>query len=123
MVAEKYNLLTMPNRPKAFCNNSHCPNVADKGKRFCNKCKKENAKEKESPHELGYDRQWATVSKMVRRNEPICRMCKTKLAKHVDHIVPLKEGGERLALSNLQPLCIECHNLKTQNDKHIYNFH
>lgn len=33
-------------------------------------------------------------------------------AKHVDHIVPLKDGGTH-AFSNLQSLCRSCHSRKT----------
>lgn len=30
-----------------------------------------------------------------------------------DHIIPVKKGGAKLGLSNLQTLCIRCHKLKT----------
>lgn len=34
----------------------------------------------------------------------------------VDHIVPIAEGGERWALSNLQLLCKGCHSRKTKGE-------
>jgi 5-methylcytosine-specific restriction endonuclease McrA len=49
--------------------------------------------------------------------EPLCRACDSKgltvLAKELDHIRPLNEGGERLDPANVQPLCKDCHTLKT----------
>jgi 5-methylcytosine-specific restriction protein A len=125
----------MPKRVASYCING-CKGKGVNGSRLCLSCwtKREEhrkaymiAKEKErtqregSTSQRGYDGQWAKVSKYVRRNEPICRICKKALAEMVDHIIPLKQGGDRLALSNLQPLCNKCHNRKTIKDKTIYN--
>jgi len=35
---------------------------------------------------------------------------------HLDHIVPLAAGGERLDASNVQWLCIACHSVKTARE-------
>lgn len=47
---------------------------------------------------------------------PLCVHCeaqgRTSAATEVDHIVPLWQGGSEDD-SNLQPLCAECHNVKT----------
>jgi hypothetical protein len=37
-------------------------------------------------------------------------------AKVVDHVTPLKDGGERFDASNLQGLCVSCHNAKTARE-------
>jgi 5-methylcytosine-specific restriction protein A len=37
-------------------------------------------------------------------------------AKVVDHILPIKKGGERFERSNLQSLCVPCHNAKTASE-------
>jgi len=112
----------MPNRIKNFCCGLNCNNKANVGSTLCCDCDKEKKQQQLTPSEQGYDYQWSKVSKLVRRNEPVCRMCKQKLATMVDHIVPLKQGGERLALDNLQPLCLPCHNTKTVKDKTRYGF-
>lgn len=40
------------------------------------------------------------------------------LAKHVDHIVEIRDDfALRLTLSNLQSLCIPCHNTKTRDEQ------
>ena len=53
----------------------------------------------------------------ILRAEPLCRHCKAKgiirQAEQVDHIRELALGGTDDD-SNLQPLCIPCHDRKTQ---------
>ena len=109
----------MPSRTKTYCING-CKTKCDTGSRLCKQCQKDKRKARYdlegSARDMGYDEQWSKVSKMVRRQEPICRICENALAQMVDHIIPLKQGGERLALSNLQPLCHKCHSHKTKED-------
>lgn len=51
--------------------------------------------------------------------EPGCRACSARglftLAKIRDHIKPLEEGGLDDA-SNIQPLCVPCHDEKTKTE-------
>ena len=125
----------MPTRIKSYCLNG-CKEKSVSGSQLCPKCfdirqkridKRRNElaairrKKFGTSNEQGYDWKWAKVSKLVRRQEPICRHCKDKLAEMVDHIVPLRQGGERLALDNLQPLCNKCHGIKTEADKVKFN--
>ena len=65
---------------------------------------------------------WRRFARRVLLDErPLCRICedagRSVLAEHVDHIVPLSEGGEALDASNLQPLCAPCHSRKTAADQ------
>jgi 5-methylcytosine-specific restriction protein A len=52
---------------------------------------------------------------------PLCVVCERfgRLidARVVDHVVPIKQGGERFAATNLQSLCIRCHNRKTVTER------
>tara|TARA_R100000655_G_scaffold71369_3_gene109780 strand:+ start:9422 stop:9820 length:399 start_codon:yes stop_codon:yes gene_type:complete len=120
----------MPRSISTYCLNG-CKVLSVKGTHLCKRCneqreirkaKAKNKREKErtlkegTVAQRGYDYHWSKVSKLVRRNEPICRMCKSALAEMVDHIKPLKEKGERLDLDNLQPLCNKCHAIKTRKD-------
>ena len=124
----------MPTRVKTFCING-CTDKGVHGSRLCTTCynkreahnvqAKEQAEHKRVLHEgnasqRGYDWAWAKVSKYIRTNEPVCRHCKNAAATMVDHIKPLKQGGERLALNNLQPLCNSCHASKTAKDRVVY---
>jgi 5-methylcytosine-specific restriction protein A len=63
----------------------------------------------------GYDYRWEKVRRMHLANEPLCRMC-GRLADLVDHIQPIRDGGERLDDANLQSLCRSCHDRKTGDD-------
>jgi 5-methylcytosine-specific restriction protein A len=60
---------------------------------------------------------WRRLRANFLRLHPLCGVCATKgqtvAAKVVDHIVPIKDGGDRFDNSNLQPLCVSCHNRKT----------
>lgn len=64
------------------------------------------------------DRRWRTLSKAFLHRFPMCRQCALMdvhtPAQCVDHIVPHK-GSEALFWleSNWQPLCYECHGVKT----------
>ena len=61
----------------------------------------------------GYDRRWRKVRRIQLQREPLCSHC-GDVAREVDHIVPIADGGARLDLRNLQSLCKSCHSRKTR---------
>ncbi len=60
-------------------------------------------------------RPWLRLRHVVLVEEPVCQICGCKPSVEVDHIVPLCKGGtdER---SNLQGVCLACHEEKTRID-------
>jgi 5-methylcytosine-specific restriction protein A len=62
---------------------------------------------------------WRKLRQLVLRDEPLCRLCKVAgritPAQEVDHITSRGQGG-RTEYVNLQPLCVECHRTKTQDE-------
>jgi 5-methylcytosine-specific restriction protein A len=72
--------------------------------------------------ELGFYQSaaWRAVRAAVLRANPLCRLCAARglvvVAKVVDHITPIKDGGARYDVSNLQGLCVSCHNAKTARE-------
>ena len=60
---------------------------------------------------------WRKLRKWMLSNEPLCRECKKKgdrkEATVLDHIHPVRLGGDVWDESNLQPLCKSCHNRKS----------
>jgi 5-methylcytosine-specific restriction protein A len=72
-----------------------------------------------------YDnRRWRRVRLQHLKDEPLCRHCKAEglivAADVVDHIKPLRAGGEKYDDSNLQSLCNKHHSIKTARDKGAY---
>ena len=67
-----------------------------------------------SPEARGYNWQWKKIRMAVLREEPLCRGC-NQAATCVDHIRPLKDGGDN-SRWNLQPMCASCHNSKTWHE-------
>ena len=51
---------------------------------------------------------------------PLCKMCldkgRTTAGKYVDHITPIRQGGDKFDYSNLQTLCTSCHASKSSKD-------
>ena len=64
---------------------------------------------------------WRAVRAAVLRERPLCCACERAgalvAARVVDHVVPIKDGGERFDAANLQPLCVPCHNRKTASER------
>lgn len=72
-----------------------------------------------SAHSRGYGADWRAKRERVLDAEPLCRSCaregRTAAAVDIDHIVPKHDGGTD-DLSNLQPLCHDCHSAKTTRE-------
>ena len=116
----------MPSRPSTWCING-CKVKAVKGSNCCTVCvslASDAEQQRRMRHDIkrgtarqrGYDWQWQKTRKVVLAQEPVCRMCRNAVASMVDHITPIRDGGERLAYENLQPLCNACHVVKTKQD-------
>jgi hypothetical protein len=60
--------------------------------------------------------QWRAIRKrVIARDGGLCQACRRALIAEVDHIIPLERGGDN-SLSNLQGLCIPCHQIKTATE-------
>jgi 5-methylcytosine-specific restriction protein A len=64
---------------------------------------------------------WVRLRKAKLSRDPMCEACKMGgvlvIAAVVDHIVPVREGGARLDIDNLQSLCHSCHSRKTLRER------
>ena len=105
----------MPNRPKRPCGHHGCPELVERGERYCSEHKKKVNKEyndkRKSASKQGYNYTWRKVRELALRDEPLCRMClehgKTRPADTVHHIDENPKNNKRI---NLMPLCKSCHN-------------
>jgi len=68
---------------------------------------------------------WRKLRQFILSREPLCRSCKKQgkyvSATVVDHIKPIRLGGDRMSEDNLQPLCRSCHNSKTAKESNETN--
>jgi 5-methylcytosine-specific restriction enzyme A len=115
----------MPLRAPSACKRSGCRGLVRDG--VCSQCGDLRTarnvihdQTRGTNTERGYDNRWRRVREMHLRSEPLCRMClaagRAVGATMVDHVVPIRDGGERLADINLQSLCADCHARKTADD-------
>ena len=68
---------------------------------------------------------WRKCRASYIHNNPACEICYKKgymvKADVVDHIQPIRLGGERLDADNLQSLCHSCHNSKSAKERHEHS--
>lgn len=66
----------------------------------------------------GYSTQrWRKLRAHILALHPLCVQCRN-IASVLDHIVPVREGGEPWLESNLQPMCKRCHDSKSGKEAH-----
>ena len=110
----------MPRKPKKPCAYPGCPNLTYT--KYC-----EAHKQYEPPlHHPGTDTgsfyrtaAWKAKRKSYLEDHPFCVMC-GRPASIVDHVVPIRQGGEPLDDDNLQSLCWSCHSRKSIKDGSRY---
>lgn len=125
------------NKPFRICNKFGCNNLTKN--KYCQE-HEHIEREKELKRHKQYNKQrdpvlvkfynskeWRTLSEYVMAsNNYLCVGCslpgiKPVIADVVDHIVPVAvDWSKRLEINNCQPLCHDCHNKKTAEDKIKY---
>jgi 5-methylcytosine-specific restriction endonuclease McrA len=119
----------VPTRALKSCARSGCGGLT--AARFCERCIKDGHARNSVPFapssgekrltttQRGYGASWRKLRDYILSKEPCCRPCKqagrTTLAAAVDHIIPKADGGADDE-SNLQPICAECHRMKTARE-------
>src|ERR1039458_4842454 len=108
----------MPNLPLQRCNYAGCHELSTAT--YCSNHKALHDAERKLLIRGGYSgkpygAKWDKLSKKIRHNEPVCRICGLRASKSVDHIFPKAQGGKD-NIDNLQPLCKSCHTAKTVED-------
>lgn len=111
----------MPYRPKHPCSYPGCPNLTND--RYCEEHKKQTDKEYNKYQRDEFSRnfyntpRWREIRKLKLTTTPFCEECRKNgtiiKATMVDHITPIKQGGNAFDLDNLQSLCWSCHSRKS----------
>lgn len=83
---------------------------------------KRQSRERTDRSDRIYSLAWWRKLRMAKlRHDPLCEHCakqgKIVQASHVDHIVPISEGGAERDWDNLQSLCKPCHTAKTNSER------
>ena len=118
---------------KKQCNKAGCKTLINTTERYCDKHKQHTNKLYEdirTSTQEGKEYKQFYSSKAWRElryqtlldNGFICNICKVREATIGDHIIPTKVRWDlRLERKNVQGVCPECHNKKTEEDKKKYN--
>lgn len=113
-------------RAGKVCGSRYCHAVAQSGKRYCNKHSNRETgwgrrQEGKTTTERGYGGQWPKLRlSILERDRHLCVNHLNNLGKFVpanivDHIVNKAQGGTDDP-SNLESICDECHQAKTQRE-------
>ena len=62
-------------------------------------------------------RRWQKFRLAILSENPICVECNQNYSHEVDHITPVRLGGEFFELDNLQALCKSCHAKKSRSER------
>lgn len=115
-----------PNVPMKPCNWPSCPNLVPLGTTRCEnhrRCdsREQHARRRQNPENRKLDDFYSSAAWRAARSahlvgEPLCRVCKkvgtVTAGEMVDHILPIRMGGDPLNDANLQTLCNSCHGAK-----------
>jgi len=104
----------MANKAKKYCAHFPCNQIAVDGA-YCPAHRPPAPPKETDPFYLSV--RWRRFRGWYLRNHPLCELCEREgrltPAQMVDHIIELKDGGDRLSEENAQALCWKCHNVKT----------
>jgi 5-methylcytosine-specific restriction protein A len=88
------------------------------------KPKYEGSVERQEAKKFYNTREWKQTRAAYRREHPLCEECerngRTTAMYYVDHITPIRLGGDRLRWDNLQSLCKPCHHTKSSLEAKEY---
>ena len=116
----------MPTANPKECSRGGCHRIVPSGTRYC----KEHTQQKNrTDHQIYKSKEtqafyktstWRHTRADVLHHEPYCRECAKvgveTLATEVDHIQPISAGGDKWDRENMQPLCKNCHSVKTAKE-------
>ena len=110
---------------KRPCASPGCPELVDHG--YCEAHASEapvsqydRAKRDDPLRMATNSTRWLKLRAMVLRRDPVCKTCKDEPSTDADHKIPIRTGGAKWSLDNLQGVCHGCHSKKTRREEALY---
>lgn len=104
----------MATKLKRACRYNRCHNLTNDKSGYCDRHRaqahvdyRKSRTDKDEQRFYGSNA-WRHASLEHRRKYPVCQRCGERPSELVHHKVHVKQGGERLATSNLQAVCRSC---------------
>jgi 5-methylcytosine-specific restriction endonuclease McrA len=104
--------------PTRLCSEPTCPEVAVYRGRCTLHARSNERTIKRAGLRIYSTAKWNNTRRAVLFAQPLCACGCGAIATDVDHIIPLDEGGDPWARSNLQGLAASCHGRKTRSEQH-----
>jgi len=107
----------MPFKPARPCGYPGCPALTHG--RYCEKHKpvvdrEYNQFSRDKNSQAFYESPaWRRLRRIKLGMNPVCEICLKEKATTADHVIPVKQGGAPLDITNLQSLCGSCHSRKS----------
>ena len=113
----------MPSKIDYPCKVYKCQNFVYKSG-FCTEHYNEHQEEKAKMYgykdtEFYNSTRWRALRRWHISGSPLCVVC-GDIGHVVDHKIPIRQGGEKYDINNLQTLCEKCHNEKRAHEKKLY---
>lgn len=109
----------MSRSTRKYCQAFPCSNFAEHGSAYCKEHRPPRVPKETDPFYLSPA--WRKFRNWYVSKHPFCELCEKQgllvPVDVVDHIIELKDGGDRLSDSNAMSLCNRCHSLKTAKEK------
>lgn len=93
------------------------PNIPKRKQRPWLQGSQQHSKERIERNAFYQTGQWRKLRNMFIKTQPLCIECGS-VGQVVDHITPIRLGGDPLDMENLQTLCHRCHNSKSGKEAH-----
>ena len=114
----------MPLAPPRPCKHPGCPETTRHHSGYCPKHRQEYNQGQRRRRDNRQQRdpfystsRWQKLRQWYKRQHPMCEDCGQAPAVMVHHIVPIKDGGDPMAVDNLKALCRDCHNYMHKKKK------
>jgi 5-methylcytosine-specific restriction endonuclease McrA len=93
------------------------PNVPKRKQRPWLQGSQQHSKQRLERNKFYHSTAWRQLRSMFIKRHPLCVEC-DGIGQVVDHIIPIKSGGDPLEWDNLQTMCHRCHNVKSGKEAH-----